>query len=89
MGAGSSAPNTLYRETIRYSAEGERKYIRYYDGRGHFGHVRLRLIPHPGEACGVSLDTACDLPEDCCQAMQRAHVPLRYGALQPFGAHRI
>ena len=70
MRAGSPAPNTLYRETIRYSAEGERKYIRYYDGRGHFGHVRLRLIPHPGKACGVSLDAACDLPEDCCQAME-------------------
>lgn len=70
MGAGSSAPNTLYRETIRYPAEGERKYIRYYDGRGHFGHVRLRLVPHPGEACGVSLDAACDLPEDCCHAVK-------------------
>jgi elongation factor G len=72
MGARSSAPNTLYRETIRYSAVGERKYIRYYDGRGHFGHVRLRLIPHPGESCRVSLDDACSLPGECCRAIQDA-----------------
>lgn len=64
--------NILYRETIRYSAEGERKYIRYYDGRGHFGHVWLRLIPHPGEPCTVSCDSACNLPEACCQAAHQA-----------------
>lgn len=72
MHAASPTPNSLFRETIRHSAEGERKYIRYYDGRGHFAHVRLRLIPHPGESCRVSLDAACGLPEDCCRAAQRA-----------------
>jgi translation elongation factor EF-G len=72
MRAGSPAPKNLLRETIRYSADGERKYIRYYDGRGHFGHVRLRLIPHPGEVCRVTLDAACSLPEECCQAIQDA-----------------
>ncbi len=70
MRAGSSAPNILFRETIGHSAEGERKYIRYYDGRGHFGHVRLRLIPHPGASCSVSLDVACSLPDECCRAIQ-------------------
>ena len=72
MGARSSAPNTLYRETICYSAEGDRKYIRYFDGRGHFGHVRLRLVPYPGESCRVSLDDACSLPGECCRAIQDA-----------------
>jgi elongation factor G len=72
MPAGSSAPNILFRETIGHSAEGERKYIRHYDGRGHFGHVRLRLIPHPGASCSVSLDVACSLPDECCRAIQDA-----------------
>jgi hypothetical protein len=56
------------RETIRHSAEGERKYIRYFDGRGHFGHVRLLLIPHPGERCTVTIDSACTLPKEACDA---------------------
>jgi hypothetical protein len=72
MRTGPPTPNLIYRETIRYSAEGERKYIRYYDGRGHFGHVQLRLIPHPGEACSVSCDTECNLPKECCQAAHDA-----------------
>lgn len=72
MGAGSSAPNTLYCETICYSAEGDRKYIRYFDDRGHFGHVRLRLVPHPGASCSVNLDDACILPGECCRAIQDA-----------------
>jgi elongation factor G len=56
-----------YRETIRHPAEGERKYIRYFDGRGHFGHVRLQLIPHPGELCSVTVDAACPLPDESCR----------------------
>jgi elongation factor G len=72
MSAGPPAANILFRETIRHSAEGERKYIRYYDDRGHFGHVRLSLIPQPGESCRVSLDAACGLPEECCRAIRDA-----------------
>ena len=81
MRAGSSAPKTLYRETICHSAEGERKYIRYYNGRGHFGHVRLQLIPHPGASCSVSLDAACSLPGECCGAIQDAL--MRHFDLEP------
>lgn len=81
MPAGSSAPNIQFRETIRHSAEGERKYIRYYDSRGHFGHVRLRLIPHPGVSCSVNLDVACGLPGDCCRAIQDAL--MRHFDLEP------
>ncbi len=62
----------VYRQTIRYSASGERKYIRYYDGRGHFGHVQLQLIPHPGELCSVSIDAACPLPQEASHAARAA-----------------
>src|ERR1700744_4153447 len=81
MRAGSSAPKTLYREPICHSAEGERKYIRYYNGRGHFGHVRLQLVPHPGAACSVNLDDACSLPGECCRAVQDAL--MRHCDLEP------
>ena len=72
MHAGSSAPYLHFRETIRHTAEGDRKYIRYFDGHGHFGHVRLRLVPHPGESCHVTLDDACSLPGECCRAIEDA-----------------
>jgi elongation factor G len=63
---------SLYRETIRYAAGGERKYIRYFDGRGHFGHVRLQLTPRPGEPCSISVDASCHLPEESCAVIQTA-----------------
>jgi elongation factor G len=89
MHAASPTPNSLFRQAICHSADGERKYIRYYDGRGHFGHVRLRLIPHPGESCRVSLDAACGLPEECCRAIQDALIrrfdPQSRGRLQLIG----
>ena len=72
MRAASSARNIHFRETIRYPASGERKYIRYLDGRGHFGHVSLRLMPRPGEACSVSVDAACGLPAEASLAAERA-----------------
>jgi hypothetical protein len=46
---------SAYRETIRHSSVGERKYIRYFDGRGHFGHVSLLLTLPPGAPCSVSV----------------------------------
>ena len=72
MSAGPRSPDTVFCETIRYSAEGERKYIRYYDGRGHFGHVHLRLIPRSGQSCTVSFDAGCRLSQECCLAIQQA-----------------
>jgi elongation factor G len=77
-------PSVAYRETVRYAASGERKYIRYFDGRGHFGHIGLQLMPRPGECCSVSVDAACPLPEESCTAIKRAlarrfeHGPVRY-----------
>jgi elongation factor G len=89
MHAASPTPNILFCETIRHSAEGERKYIRYYEDRGHFGHVQLRLISHPGEPCRVTADAACSLPVDCCRAIQEALIrrfdPQPRGRLQLIG----
>src|SRR4051794_32506903 len=84
MRARDFTPSHSYRETIRYPARGERKYIRYFDGRGHFGHVHLQLTPRPGEFCSVSVDAACPLPEESCTAINQAllrrfeHGPVRY-----------
>lgn len=72
MHADPSSSPSLNRETIRYPASGERKYIRYFDGRGHFGHVRLQLTPRPGELCSISVDTSCYLPEESRGAVQIA-----------------
>src|SRR4051794_730068 len=72
MYAESSSLSGLYRETIRYAASGERKYIRYFDGRGHFGHVRLQMTPRPGELCSISVDSSCHLPEESCAVIQAA-----------------
>lgn len=68
----SSPPSSAYRGTIRHLASGERKYIRYFDGRGHFGHVSLQVIPRPGADCWVSWNEACGLPDEACMAAQRA-----------------
>lgn len=72
MREASPAPNIHFRETIRHPASGERKYIRYFDGRGHFGHVSLQLIPRPGERCATSVDAACDLPPEASTAAELA-----------------
>lgn len=83
MHPGSSSASGLYRETIRVATSGERKYIRYFNGRGHFGHVCLQLIPRPGTPCSISVDTSCHLPEESCVAAQTAlrvrfdHGPVR------------
>jgi translation elongation factor EF-G len=62
--------NPGYRETIRRAAFGDRKYIRYFAGRGHFAHLRLQLIPCPGEPCRVTKSDRLEIPELCCDAAQ-------------------
>ncbi len=57
-----------YRETIRTSAIGERKYIRRLEGRGHFAHLRVGLIPAAGKACSISRGTSLSIPEDCYES---------------------
>jgi translation elongation factor EF-G len=64
--APSQSPD--YRETIRRTSIGDRKYIRFLSGRGHFGHLRLQLIPCPGEPCRVIESDGLEIPEPCCDA---------------------
>jgi elongation factor G len=84
MRAEDLTPSSACRETICFAASGERKYIRYFDGRGHFGHARLQLTPRPGELCSVSIDASCPLPEESCTAIKETfgrrfeHGPVRY-----------
>ncbi|HEX5481279.1 MAG TPA: elongation factor G [Terriglobia bacterium] len=49
VGANVGRPQVAYRETIRGSAEVEKKYIRQTGGRGQYGHVVVRVEPlgHP------------------------------------------
>jgi elongation factor G len=42
-------PQVAYRETITKEVEAEGKYIRQTGGRGQYGHVWLRVRPHPGK----------------------------------------
>jgi translation elongation factor EF-G len=74
-----------YRETIRRAAFGERKYIRYLAGRGHFAHLRLQLIPCPGELCRVTKLDGLEIPELCCDAA-RASIFKRFEA-GPIGSY--
>jgi elongation factor G len=48
--AGVGRPQIAYREAITQAAEGEMKYARQSEGRGHYAHVKIRL--HPGAAGG-------------------------------------
>ena len=57
-----------YRETIHRAAIGDRKYIRYFDGRGHFAHVRLQVIPRQGDLRLVTKSDGCELFEPCYDA---------------------
>ena len=49
VSANVGRPQVAYRETISAPAEAEGKYIRQTGGRGHYGHVQLRVepLPHP------------------------------------------
>src|SRR5581483_7331206 len=42
-------PQIICRATMTREALGESKYSRHVDGRGHYAHVALRLIPLPAE----------------------------------------
>ena len=77
--------NPDYRETIRRAALGDRKYIRYFAGRGHFAHLRLQLIPCPGEPCRVTKSEGLEIPELCCDAA-RASILKKFEA-GPLGSY--
>jgi elongation factor G len=57
-----------YRETVTRRAVGERKYVRYFDGRGHFAHLRLELIPRPGQLPSITAAEDLTLSADCRHA---------------------
>jgi elongation factor G len=61
-----------YRETIPRRAVGERKYVRRFDGRGHFAHLRVELLPRPGPLPSVTAVDGLELPEDCYHAARVA-----------------
>jgi translation elongation factor EF-G len=61
-----------YRETIQRAAIGDRKYVRYFDGRGHFAHVQLQLIPRPGDLRLVAKFDGFDIPDPCYEAARAA-----------------
>lgn len=61
-----------YRETIVRSSVGERKYVRYFDGRGRFAHLRVELLPRPGELPSVTAADGLELPADCYHAVRAA-----------------
>jgi translation elongation factor EF-G len=63
-----------YRETIQQSAIGDRKYIRFFSGRGHFAHLRLQLIPCPGEPCLVTKSERLEIPAECYEAARASIV---------------
>lgn len=42
-------PQVAYRETIRKPVESEGRYVRQSGGRGHYGHVYLRIEPLDGD----------------------------------------
>ncbi len=64
--------NTDYRESITYTALGNRKYIRHVDGKGCFAHLVLRLRPTPGRACCVSRAASLAIPDDFLSAAEAA-----------------
>jgi elongation factor G len=45
-------PRVAFKETLTRPADGEMKYVSQADGRGQYGHVKLRLHPaEPGSGC--------------------------------------
>ena len=48
VGANIGRPQVAYRETILAVSKGESKFVRQTGGRGQYGHVKLRIQPHPG-----------------------------------------
>jgi elongation factor G len=61
-----------YRETINRRAVGERKYVRYFDGRGHFAHLQLEVLPRPGQLPIVTAEHGLQLPAACVHTARAA-----------------
>ena len=55
--ANVGAPQVSYRECIRQSVEAEGKFIRQAGGKGHYGHVKIKIEPLP-EGSGYQFEDA-------------------------------
>ena len=79
-----------FRETIQDAAIGERKYIRYFAGRGHFAHLKIQLLPRPGELCALTRAHTLEIPDDCYHAARAAIVRrLDAGPIRRFPMHGL
>ncbi len=79
------SPDMGYRETIQRVAIGDRKYVRFFDGRGHFAHLRLQLTPRPGEFCVVTKSDNLEIPEPCYNAARASTFRrLEYGPIHHY-----
>jgi translation elongation factor EF-G len=65
-------PEACFRESIRIASVGERKYVRYFDGRGHFAHLRLELTPDDGSAVTILRSEELSIPDACWTAAETA-----------------
>jgi translation elongation factor EF-G len=65
-------PEGLFRESIRIASVGERKYVRYFDGRGHFAHLRLELKPNDGSSVTILRGEELSIPDACWAAAETA-----------------
>jgi translation elongation factor EF-G len=74
-----------FRESIRIASIGERKYVRYFDGRGHFAHLRLELAPDDGSSVTILRGEGLGIPDSCCGAAETAlKEATRHGSLRGF-----
>jgi translation elongation factor EF-G len=65
-------PGVPYRESIQRHATGERKYIRFFAGRGHFAHLRLEVTPSSAKLCSVTRSHSLEIPDSCYHASRAA-----------------
>lgn len=83
-------PPVVFREIICHSATGERKYIRYFDNRGHFAHLKVQLCPADRISVDATEVAKRDIPEDCCRAaLQSLRKCLQRGPVRGLPLHNV
>ena len=74
-----------FRETVRQTAIGERRYVRFLEGRGHFAHLQLQLKPTPATPCAITRSPGLIIPDKCYAAAKDAvQAKLKSGPLGHF-----
>jgi elongation factor G len=74
-----------FRETIRQTAIGERRYVRFLEGSGHFAHLQLQLKPMPATPCAITRSPGLIIPDACYAAARDAvQARLKSGLLGQF-----